>query len=887
MNKRLKTLVTAMALAWTATGALAKTTDSEVTRATLSNGLRVVIVQDRLAPVVTTEVNYLVGSNEVPKGFPGTAHAVEHMMFRGSPGLSKDQLAAITANLGGAFDAQTTQSVTQYYVVTPAQDLNVALHVESLRMRGANMDAADWKKERGAIEQEVSRDLSNPGFKFYSQLQAHLFKGTPYEHTPLGTRPSFNKTTAAMLKSFHDSWYAPNNAILVIAGDVDPQKTLAEIRELFASIPSRTLPARPAFHFQPVKAETIKLPTDSPYGSVYMAWRMPGTKDKDYATALVMANALGSQRADLAGMGFDGTALAGGFALQEMPRAGVGMAVGIFPRGGNPKPIITRMQTIMKRAVDKGIDPALVEAAKRMAIAKLEFEKNSVQGLANAWSNAVAFDGQSSPDSMKKAIEAVTPAKVDALAKATFAPAHQVTAVLTPQSSGKPIAGKGFGGSESFSSSPSKPVTLPDWASKALSRLSVPPSRLHPTTYTLDNGLKLIVQPESISNTVEVYGGIDTNEDLQAAKGEKGISGVLDRLYQFGTTHLDRLHFQRALDNISAKENAGASFSLAVPAEHFAQGMQLLADNELHPALPARAFTIVQHQEASATAGQIQSPDFLTMMGLDKALYPAHDPDLRYATPKSIDSLSLAKVKAYRDKAYRPDMTTIVVVGKITTAEAKKVVEADFGQWKAHGPKPKTSYPAVPPNKPGELHVPDSSASQDSVQLAQTVDVTYNDPTHYALQLGNQVLGGGFYASWLYRDLRDQSGLVYSVDTGFDFNKHRSTYSVSYGCDPKNVSKARALIVRDLKRLQDKPVPANDMERAKGLLLRMIPLSESSFGAIGGQLLQLSLEGRPLDAVHIAGEHYLHLTAKAVQMAFKQHVRPAAFVTAVKGPTPQ
>lgn len=887
MKQRAIQLAAVISLALVASGAMAKTDAADVARATLDNGLRVVIVRDALAPVITTEMNYLAGSDEVPAAFPGTAHAVEHMMFRGSPGLSKDQLAAIAANMGGAFNADTTQGVTQYYFVAPSQDLDVAMHVQSLRMRGVDMDEAAWAKERGAIEQEVSRDLSNPSYKFYEQLQAQLFEGTPYAHTALGTRASFDKTTAAMLKAFHDSWYAPNNAILVIAGDVDPAATLAKVKREFGDIARRTLPARPAFAFRPVQAKTITLPTDSPYGSVYLGYRMPGTQSKEHATAMVLESALASQRAALFGMGADGTALFGTFGANLMPQAGFGMAVGIFPKGGNPQPILAKMRSILAEAASKGVDPALVEAAKRQAIAELEFNKNSVDGLANAWSSALAFQGLDSPDAMKQAIEAVTPAAVNALAKATFDPAHAVTAILTPQSSGKTVAGKGFGGAESFAASPDKPVTLPAWAARAFATLEVPRSTLDPVSYTLSNGITLIVQPESISDTVELFGQIKTNQDLQAGKGDEGVADVLDGLFRFGTPRMNRLQLQQALDAISAKASAGSRFSLSVPSAHFADGVALLADNELHPALPPQAFAVVQQQVAGIVAGQLQSPAFLAQLGLGRALLPADDPQLRYPTSQGVSALTLDKVKAYYAKTFRPDMTTIVVVGKVDPAHAKAVLDKAFAGWKANGAKPVVDYGAVPPNKPGQFNVPDSSASQDSVQMAQTIDVTRNDPTRYALNLGDEVLGGGFYASRLYRDLRDSRGLVYNVGTKFDLDRYRGTYTVSFGADPDKVAAASAIVRKDLKQMQKAPVSDSDLKRAKGILLRQIPLGESSFGAIGGQLLTLSIEGKPLDAMTIAGQHYLELGAKDVQRAYAKHIRPDAFVTAVKGPAPK
>ena len=886
MKKTVRYLAAAIALALVGTVA-AKSNDADVTRASLDNGLRVVIVRDALAPVVTSEMNYLVGSDEVPDGFPGSAHALEHMMFRGSPGLSKDQLAAIAANMGGEFNADTTQGVTQYYFVAPSQDMDVALHTEALRMRGLDIADAEWAKERGAIEQEVSRDLSNPSYKFYEQLQAQLFEGTPYAYTPLGTRESFDKTTAPMLRSFHDTWYAPNNAILVITGDVDPAATLTKVKAEFGDIARKALPARPTFAFKPVQAKTVKLPTDSPYGSVYLSYRMPGTKSKDYAAAVVLESALASQRAALFGMGMDGTALFGTFGTELMPQAGFGMAMGIFPKGGDPQPVLAKMKSILADAANKGIDPALVEAAKRKAIAELEFKKNSVEGLANAWSQALAFDELDSPDAMKQALEAVTPEAVNALAKATFDPAHAVTAILTPESSGKPVAGKGFGGVESFASSPDKPVALPDWAEQAFAKLEVPRSTLKPVSYMLSNGIRLIVQPESISDTVELFGRIKTNQDLQAGKNDEGVADVLDGLFPFGTASLNRLQLQQALDAISAKESAGASFSLSVPSAHFADGIALLADNELHPAMPAQAFAVVQNQMAGMVAGQLQSPDFLTELGLDKALLPANDLQLRHPTPESVNGLSLDKVKRYYVQTFRPDMTTIVIVGRVDPAQAKQMVEQAFGAWKAEGAKQDVDYVAVPPNKPGQFNVPDTSASQDSVQMAQTIDVTRNDPTRFALNLGDQVLGGGFYASRLYHDLRDTRGLVYTVGTRFDLDKHRSTYTVSFGSDPDKVAAASAIVVQDLKQMQQTPVSDSDLKRAKGILLRQIPLGESSFGAIGNQLLTLSIEDKPLDAMTIAGQHYLKLTAPEVQQAYAKHIRPDAFVTAVKGPAPE
>jgi zinc protease len=235
----------------------------------------------------------------------------------------------------------------------------------------------------------------------------------------------------------------------------------------------------------------------------------------------------------------------------------------------------------------------------------------------------------------------------------------------------------------------------------------------------------------------------------------------------------------------------------------------------------------------------------------------------------------------------RADLTTIVIIGDVTPAEARAVVEKWFGDWKAVGAKPETTLAAVPVNKPSAANVADSEAVQDSVTVAEQLDLNRFDPDYYPLQLGNHVLGGGFYATRLYHDLRQVAGLVYNVDVGMRADKTRTTYEVTYGCDPDKVSKARALIQRDLVQMRTVPVSAEELHQAKALLLRQMPLAESSQNAVAGGLLGRALMGLPLDEPFRAATKYVALTAEDVEAAFARKIRPDDFVQVVRGPTPQ
>ena len=864
-----------------------KTWGSDVVRATLKNGLRVVIVKNTLAPAVTTQVNYLVGSNEAPAGFPGTAHALEHMMFHGSPALSAAQLSTIAAAMGGGFNADTQQTVTQYFFTVPVEDLEIALRIEAIRVRGVLSTQKIWTLERGAIEQEVAQDLSNPQYVFYSKLLEAMYAGTPYAHDALGTRESFDRTTGAMLRNFHRTWYAPNNAILVIVGDVKPDQTLAMVKRLFEGIPRRPLPPRPAIHLAPLTPSTITLETDRPYGLAVVAYRLPGYDSPDFAAGQVLADVLDSRRGNLYALVPEGKALFTGFDGSALPKAALGYAMAAFPHGGDGFALLTRIKSIIADYVKNGIPEALVEAAKRHEIADTEFQKNSVAGLAMAWSQALAVEGRTSPDDDIEAVKKVTVTDVNRVAREYLANDTATVAVLTPRPSGAPVAAEGFRrGKESFAPKQTKPVALPAWAKKAVAPPALPTSTVNPIVTVLSNGLRLIVQPETISRTVSVYGRVKSNPDLQVPAGKEGLAEVLDGLFSYGTATLNRLAFEEAVDEIGARVSAGTSFSLQVPEDQFDRGLQLLAENVLSPALPDEAFKVAQQETISAVAGQLQSPTFLARRAMRTALYPKGDPALRQPTPESVGSLTLDDVKAYYQKVFRPDMTTIVVIGRVTPEEAKAAIEKYFGDWTATGPKPATDLPPVPLNPPAASMVPDASRVQDEVTLAQTLGLTRAHPDYYALRVGNQVLAGAAFASRLFRDLREQSGLVYSVDALLEAGKNRSIFAVFYACDPPNVSKARGLVERDLREMQVRPVTSAELKQAKTILLRRIPLSTSSTDSIAAELLDLSVRDLPLDEPLRAARRYLDITAAEVQAAFAKWIRPDDFVQVTLGPNP-
>jgi zinc protease len=600
-----------------------------------------------------------------------------------------------------------------------------------------------------------------------------------------------------------------------------------------------------------------------------------------------LSDVLSSQRGKLYNLVPQGKALSAEFDYETLQKSGLGYAIAEFPADGDSTNLLNNVKEILLAEITNGFRTDLIEAAKRREIISAELQKNSVSGLASAWSTAVAIEGRNSPDDDINSFRAVTVEDVNRVARKYLDFDDAISAILTPTPSDKPISSKSFGGGESLISTKNANVTLPSWAKTITEQLPVPATTLNPFVTNLPNGIKFIVQPETISDTVSVYGRVKNNAKVQMAAGQDGVDQVLEKLFSYGTKSLNRLAFQKALDDIGANETAGVDFSLQVLPGQFERGVQLLADNELSPALPEADFKIIQEELAAAVAGEIKSPGHIASHALTVALFPKPDPARRETTPDSIKSLTIQDVQHYYQSAFRPDLATIVVIGHVAPENAVAVISKYFGNWKAAGEKPNTLFPPAPTNSVSVTHVPDASRVQDKITLAETLQLTRTNEDYYALQLGNHVLGGGSFATRLYQDLRVKSGLVYFVDSSFNVGLTRGIYQAEYACDPPNVSQARAVILRDLADMRAKQVTAQELHQAKLMLLRDIPLAESSVDWIANGWLTYSALGLPLDERVHAGRIFVKLDTQDVQNAFAKWLRQGDLVQITQGPMPK
>src|SRR5215468_5167652 len=210
----------------------------DVAEATLDNGLRVLVLEDHRSPVVSVQVWYRVGSRNERPGATGLAHFLEHMMFKGTRARGKGEFSRLIEQNGGQDNAFTTQDVTSYYVNTTAEKVEMVLGLEADRMRNLLLDPKEIDSERQVVmEERRTRTEDDPDGLLSEEMMSLAFKAHPYRWPVIGWMEDIRRINPTELRAFYDTYYQPNNALLVVVGDVTAATLMTRIRELFGQIP--------------------------------------------------------------------------------------------------------------------------------------------------------------------------------------------------------------------------------------------------------------------------------------------------------------------------------------------------------------------------------------------------------------------------------------------------------------------------------------------------------------------------------------------------------------------------------------------------------------------------------------------------------------------------
>jgi zinc protease len=409
---------------------------------TLPNGLQVLSVEDHSSPNVAVQVWYHVGSKDDPQGRSGFAHLFEHLMFKSTKHMHAEQFDRLTEDVGGANNASTGDDVTNYFEVVPSNHLQTLLWAEAERLSNLNVDEANFKSERAVVQEEYRQSvLANPYGKLFNAIDPHSYTVHPYRRPTIGSIEDLEAATLPDVIAFHQTFYRPDNATLIVAGDFDPKQLDAWVDQYFGWIPKPATPIPQVTAQEPKRKKNLRYTVTSetaPLPAVAITWLLPPASDTADSIPLQVAAALLSQGdssrlyqslvyrhqvAQQAGADADG-------------RVGPGLftAYAILASGHQPAEAEKLLHEEIIWLATQPIPAAELDKVKTQLLTGELKQRQTAQGLAFALGQAALIDGN--PEHVNTdlaALQKVTEQDVHRVLQKYVTGAHSVTIDYLPQ----------------------------------------------------------------------------------------------------------------------------------------------------------------------------------------------------------------------------------------------------------------------------------------------------------------------------------------------------------------------------------------------------------------------------------------------------------------------
>ncbi|HEY0013581.1 MAG TPA: pitrilysin family protein [Allosphingosinicella sp.] len=813
------------------------------TSRTLPNGLRVFAIRDENSPSVAVQVWYGVGGRDDPRGRSGFAHLFEHLMFKSTRNMPPEMLDRLTEDVGGQNNAFTSEDVTGYHETVPANHLERLLWAEAERMGSLVVEPEFFASERDVVKEELrSRIEASPyGRLLGVYYPAISYSVHPYARPVAGSIADLDAATIDDVRAFHATYYRPDNAVLVVAGNFDEAALNAWVDRYFGPIrrPDRPIPRVEVTEPERTRATTHTVyEPNTPLPAVMVSYPVPSVRHEDAAALQVLDGILStgeSSRLHRALVYEQRIASqASSFPDTRIDQGNLA-AYAILSPGQDPQRGLAALRAEIARLRDTPVTAAELDEAKNELLTSALRERETAEGRASAIADAVMIDGDAEAANRRLAeIAAVTPADIQRVAQRWLRDDRSAAILYLPEEMRpNPQAGDRIALAPTVATRPLETppgVRVVSLAPEA-ERVRAPepgPARVTPipapVTQRLANGLTVVTVTRRdlplVSASVVVVSGAASDP-----QGRAGRASLTAALLSEGTATRSATEIDRAVEALGTSIGAGAAsdgmaLGLTVRSDNLDAAMELVSDVARNPAFSAEELERQRAQAIDAFTVTMGDPGSVSRLVAMRALYGLGS----YGHPQggtaaSLRALTREDARAAYARAWKPSNATLVLAGDIDPAAARALAERHFGSWADPADVAVVSYEPVRPRGTIDnvivVDMPD--AGQAAVAVARGT-LRRADPNYYRTLLANAVLGGG-YSSRLNQEIRIRRGLAYGAGSSIDARARGGAFVAATQTRNETAPEVLGLILAEMRRLGAAPVPAAELDTRRAVLL--------------------------------------------------------------------
>lgn len=902
----------APASAKTAPAASARVAPIAYTTRTLPNGLKVYAIRDTKTANVAVQVWYDVGSKDDPKDRSGFAHLFEHLMFKATRNLAPEQFDRLTEDVGGYNNASTADDYTNYFELVPANHLQRLLFAEADRMASLVIDEKNFASERDVVKEELrQRVLAQPYGKLYGLYYPQTAYTThPYARPGIGSLENLDAASVADVRAFHATYYRPDNAVLVVAGNFDPAQLDRWVDQYFAPIarPDRPIPRVTVSEPARTRAATYTVyEPNTPLPALLVSWHIPPERDRDGAALQVLDAILATgenSRLYQSLVYREQLAQSASTFLDTKQATGNLVAVAIVAGGKDPALTEAALKREIAKLRDGPVTPAELAEAKNELLTQAIRQRETAEGKASLIANAVIVAGDPASANREPGdIAAVTAADVQRVARKYLGDDRSVTIRYLPAAPGKtsdPIALAASVAVAPLATPPGVKVWTP---ATGADRIAPPaPGPLvtadlpRPVTTRLSNGLTVITVPKPDQPIVTAWLVADGGGRLDRI-GAAGTASLTAELMTKGTRTRTATELAAATEALgtalgSSATRDGATIGLTVKSDEIAPALGILAEVVSAPRFApeeldrARAQAIDNAQLGLADPAQLASlVAARTVFGDGSYGAPLE------GTPASLKRITLPAAAQVWDATWQPPQTTLILVGDVTAARAKALAEQAFSGWrKPQGASltarlaPEPALPRVPV-APRVVVVDMPDAGQAGVVIARPA-LARADADYYPALVANAVLGTG-YSARLNQEIRIKRGLSYGARSTLSARRDGGLLTAATQTKNPSAPEVVALVAAEMAKLGREQAPAAEIDTRKAVLTGGFGRNIETTAGIASTLSDYVINRVPLATLDSYARDVTGVPPATVTAAAAKYLDPARASIVVVGDAKQ